>query len=164
MSDYTENHLVEQPAIQLMQHELGWDVVNCFDEWSGGVSNQGRDGKREVVLVSRLRPALQRLNPDLPVEAIEGAVEEICRDRTALSLAEANREIDKLLKQGVKISFPDQEHGVQRVSFHEKPSFHGVVKPLYFVNPRPFSLHNPLISPTGEIDHFSEMACHFLPN
>ena len=79
MSTYTEDHLVEQPAVQLMQHELGWEVVNCYDEWSGGVSNQGRDGKREVVLVSRLRPALQRLNPDLPVEAIEGAVEEICR-------------------------------------------------------------------------------------
>ena len=114
-STYTEDHLVEQPAIQLMQHELGWEMVNCYDEWVGGVSNQGRDGKREVVLVVRLRPALQRLNPDLPVEAIEGAVEEICRDRTALSLAEANREIDKLLKQGVKVSFPDQEHGGQRV-------------------------------------------------
>jgi type I restriction enzyme, R subunit len=112
---YTEDHLVEQPAIQLMQHELGWEVVNCFGEWDGGTSALGRDGKREVVLVSRLRPALQRLNPDLPVEAIEGAVEEICRDRTALSLAEANREIDKLLKQGVKVWFPDQEHGGQRV-------------------------------------------------
>jgi type I restriction enzyme R subunit len=76
MASYTEDHLIEQPAIHLMQHELGWDVVNCYDEWSGGVSNQGRDGKREVVLVSRLRPALQRLNPDLPVEAIERAVEE----------------------------------------------------------------------------------------
>ena len=112
---YTEDHLVEQPAMQLMQHELGWDVSNCYGEWDGGTSALGRDGKREVVLVSRLRPALQRLNPDLPVEAIEGAVEEICRDRTALSLAEANREIDKLLKQGVKVSFPDQEHGGQRV-------------------------------------------------
>ena len=115
MSTYSEDHLVEQPAIQLMQHELGWEVVNRYDEWSGGVSNQGRDGKREVVLNSRLRPALQRLNPDLPGEAIEGAVEEICRDRTALSLAEDNREIDKLLKQGAKVSFPDQEHGGQRV-------------------------------------------------
>ncbi len=115
MSGYTEDHLVEQPALQLMQHELGWEVVNCYDEWSGGVSYLGRDGKREVVLVTRLRPALQRLNLELPVEAIEGAVEEICRDRTALSLAEANREIDKLLKQGVKVSFPDQEHGGQRM-------------------------------------------------
>ena len=115
MSGYTEDHLVEQPALQLMQHELGWDVVNCYGEWDGGASYLGRDGKREVVLVSRLKPALRRLNPDLPVEAIEGAVEGICRDRTALSLAEANREIDKLLKQGVKVSFPDQEHGGQRV-------------------------------------------------
>ena len=65
MSGFTEDHLVEQPAIQLMQHELGWDV---------GVSRQGRDGKREVVLTGRLKPALRRLNPDLPVEAIEGAV------------------------------------------------------------------------------------------
>ncbi len=93
MSTYTADHLVEQPAIQLMQHALGWDVVNFYDEWNGGVSNQGRDGKREVVLVSRLRPVLQRLNPDLPVEAIEGAVEEICRDRTTLSLAEAHQSI-----------------------------------------------------------------------
>ncbi|MEY4245727.1 MAG: hypothetical protein RLZZ245_3312, partial [Verrucomicrobiota bacterium] len=35
--------------IQLMQHELGWEVVSCYDEWSGGVSNQARDGKREGV-------------------------------------------------------------------------------------------------------------------
>ena len=55
------------------------------------------------MLSGRLKPALRRLNPDIPEEAIEGAVEEIFRDRTALSLAEANREIDKLLKQGVKI-------------------------------------------------------------
>ena len=34
---------------------------------------------------------------------------------TALSLAEANREIDTLLRQGVKVSFPDHEHGGQRV-------------------------------------------------
>jgi hypothetical protein len=90
MSTYTEDHLVEQPAIQLMQPELGLDVVNCYDEWSGGVSNQGREGKREGGNIehrtpnierrsqekTRTKPALQRLNPDLPVEAIEGAVEE----------------------------------------------------------------------------------------
>jgi hypothetical protein len=114
---YTEDHLIEQPAIQLMRHELGWEVANCHGEWNGGVSNQGRDGKREVVLVSRLRPALQRLNPDLPAGAIEGAVGEngilnfecwILNGRgrlpaeprlnlsfPALSLAEENREIEQ---------------------------------------------------------------------
>lgn len=76
MSSYTEDHLVEQPAIQLMQHDLGWDVMNCFGEWVGGVSDLGREVKREVVLGGRLKPALLALNPDLPVEAIEGALEE----------------------------------------------------------------------------------------
>jgi type I restriction enzyme R subunit len=115
MSAYTEDHLIEQPAIQLMEHELGWDSMNAYDEWASGVSALGREAKREVVLTGRLKPALQRLNPDLPVEAIEGAVEEICRDRSALSLVEANREIDKLLRGGVKVSFPDRERGGQRV-------------------------------------------------
>ena len=113
-NSYTEDYLVEQPAIQLMQRELGWDVVNCYDEWNRGISSQGRDGKREVVLVSRLRPALQRLNPDLPVEAIEGAVEElgilnvgflilngrgrrqaVPRLKPALRKVEASREIER---------------------------------------------------------------------
>ena len=44
MSGYTEDNLVEQPAIQLMRDELGWAVVNCWDEWRGGVSDLGRDG------------------------------------------------------------------------------------------------------------------------
>jgi type I restriction enzyme R subunit len=125
MSAYTEDHLVEQPAIQLMQHELGWDVMNCFGEWTllrqgsegqaGGVSDLGREGKREVVLTGRLKAALLSLNPDLPEEAIDGAVEELSRDRTALSLVEANREIAKLLKGGVTVKFPDKENGGQRV-------------------------------------------------
>ena len=125
MPAYTEDHLVEQPAIQLMQHELGWDVLNCFGEWAnlrqgsggqiGGVSDLGREGKREVVLTGRLKAALLSLNPDLPEEAIDGAVEELSRDRTALSLVEANREIDKLLKGGVTVKFPDKENGGQRV-------------------------------------------------
>jgi hypothetical protein len=48
ISGYTEDHLAEQPAIQLMQDELGWEVLNCFGEWDGGVSNLGRDGIREM--------------------------------------------------------------------------------------------------------------------
>lgn len=71
----TEDHLVERPAIQFICNELGWDLVNCHGEWDGRPSKLGRDGKREVILTGRLKPALRRLNPDLPVESIEGAVE-----------------------------------------------------------------------------------------
>jgi type I restriction enzyme R subunit len=121
---YTEDHLIEQLAIQLMEHELGWDSVNAYDEWSllrqgsegqaGQVSQLGREAKREVVLTGRLKPALQSLNPELPAEALDAAVEELTRDRSALSLVEANREIDKLLRGGVKVKIPDRERGGQR--------------------------------------------------
>ncbi|BCX49783.1 hsd R type ideoxyribonuclease, type irestrication, R subunit [Haloferula helveola] len=114
MSGYTEDHLIEQPAIQLMEHELGWDSVNAYDEWSSGASSLGREAKREVVLTGRLKPALESLNPELPAEALDAAVEELTRDRSALSLVEANREIDKLLRGGVKVKIPDRERGGQR--------------------------------------------------
>ena len=115
MSAYTEDHLVEQPAIQLMQHELGWDVMNCFGDPS----------------TLKLPPSLKLWRtsrrtgweiPDLPEDhssprlrmagAIDGAVEEmgILNDGfwvlngrearqavpglcTKLSLVEANREM-----------------------------------------------------------------------
>jgi hypothetical protein len=116
MSGYTEDHLIEQPAMQLMEHELGWDSVNAWDEWSTGVSNLGRETRREVVLVSRLTPVLRTLNAELPAEALDAAVEELTRDRSALSLVEANREIDKLLRGGVKVTIPDRERGGQRAA------------------------------------------------
>ena len=45
---YTEDHLVEQPAIALLVDDLGWAHENCFDEWSTGSSTLGREGKRDV--------------------------------------------------------------------------------------------------------------------
>jgi type I restriction enzyme R subunit len=100
---YTEDHLVEQPAIALLRDELRWDYLNAYAEWASGSSALGREAKRDVVLVERLRPALEKLNPQLPAEALDAAVEELTRDRSALSLVEANREIYRLLRNGIKV-------------------------------------------------------------
>ena len=45
-----------------------------------------RKTKGEVVLVSRLRAALERLNAALPPDAITAAVDELTRDRSAMGL------------------------------------------------------------------------------
>lgn len=63
----------------------------------------------EVILIHRLRADLVRLNPDLPSEAIELAIEELTRDRSVMSQANANREVYSLLKNGVKVSFRGKE-------------------------------------------------------
>ena len=79
---YTEDQLVEQPAIGLFA-EPGWQTVSALEETFGATGTLRRETKGEVVLVSRLRAALERLNPALPPEAITAAVDELTRDRSA---------------------------------------------------------------------------------
>ena len=74
---YTEDQLVEQPTIGLFA-ELGWQVAGPPP--NAGVAGEpadagllGRETKGEVVLVGRLRAALEKLNPTLPPEAIAAA-------------------------------------------------------------------------------------------
>jgi len=89
---YSEDTLVEQPAIELF-HSLGWKTENCYRETFGPHGSLGRETAAEVVLLSRLRPALEKLNPDLSPEAIDAAIEVLRLDRSAMSLVEANRQI-----------------------------------------------------------------------
>ena len=110
---YTEDQLVEQPAIGLFA-ELGWTTVLALDETFGVTGTLQRETKGDVVLVSRLRAVLERLNPVLPPEAITSAMDELTRDRSAMLLEAANREVYLLLKEGIKVSVPDRERGGQK--------------------------------------------------
>ncbi|MFY9974493.1 MAG: type I restriction endonuclease, partial [Chromatiaceae bacterium] len=105
---YTEDALVEQPAIELLE-ELGWEPFNAYQEFDHGASTLGRETKAEVILKVRLRQALLNLNPEAPPEAIHGAIEDLCRDRSRMSAVAANRELYHLLKNGVRVSVPDPE-------------------------------------------------------
>ncbi len=107
---YSEDALVEQPAIKLFA-ELGWETVNLHGEWSGTVSSEGRQTQHEVVLVPRLRAALEKLNPGLPGEALEKAIEALTRDRATLLAVNANLEVYRLLKDGVKVEMADDNGG-----------------------------------------------------
>lgn len=107
--DYSEDTLVEQPAIALFE-SLGWETGNLYAEWTGSSSSEGRQTQQDVVLEGRLRAALSKLNPDLPSNAINLVVEELARDRSKLLPVNANQEVYRLLKDGVPVSVTD-EHG-----------------------------------------------------
>ena len=109
----TEDQLVEQPAIQLFA-TLGWETASALDEVMGPTGTLGRETTAEVVLVPRLRAALERLNPAAPPEAIALAIESLTRNRATMSLVAANREVYDLLKTGIPVSIPDREHGGQK--------------------------------------------------
>jgi type I restriction enzyme, R subunit len=110
---YSEDQLVEQPAIQLFA-EMGWQTVSALEEVFGVGGTLGRETKGEAVLVPRLRTALERLNPSLPPEAISGAIDQLVRDRSVMSLAAANRDVYGFLKDGIPVSVPDTKGGGQK--------------------------------------------------
>jgi type I restriction enzyme R subunit len=103
MNEYNELSLIEQPAIEIFEG-LGYEHLNCYHETFGTSGTLGRENTGEVVLVQRLKSALARLNPDIPSEAILLAIEELTRDRHILNPANANREVYKLIRNGVKVS------------------------------------------------------------
>ena len=61
------------------------------------------------MLRQRLRAVLEILNPTLPAEAIRLAIEELTRGRSTMSATAPNREIYRLLKDGVKVTFKGGE-------------------------------------------------------
>lgn len=114
--DYSEDTLVEQPAIALFEF-LGWETGNLYAEWTGSSSSEGRQTQQDVVLEGRLRAALSKLNPDLPNEAIDLVVEELARDRSKLLPVNANQEVYRLLKDGVPVSVADEQgHNTLKVA------------------------------------------------
>ena len=105
---YSEDALVEQPAIALFE-SLGWKTINAYGEFDHGTSILGRETKAEVILKSHLRLALLRLNPDVAVESIHLAIEELARDRSRMAPVAANREIYLLLKSGIRVPIADPD-------------------------------------------------------
>ena len=87
---YTEDRLVEQPAIELFA-DLGWATVSASEESFGSAEPSpqpsprgrgswlGRETKSEVVHIPKLRVALERMNPLLPSDAISSAINEVAR-------------------------------------------------------------------------------------
>jgi type I restriction enzyme R subunit len=108
-NDYSEDYLVEQPAIALFK-ELGWSHNNGFNEKVGpSDSTFGRGTTSEVILGTRLKEAILKLNPNIATDAIQLAIDQLSKDRSAMSLAHANHEVYGLLKNGVKVSYQNDE-------------------------------------------------------
>lgn len=99
---YTEDTLIEQPAINLFE-DMQWRTLNCYSETMGAQGLLGRETRSDVVLVRELRQALKNINPDCTVNEIDQAVDELCRDYSAMLPVAANQVCYQLLKEGVKV-------------------------------------------------------------
>ncbi|MFZ1643232.1 MAG: type I restriction enzyme endonuclease domain-containing protein [Candidatus Contendobacter sp.] len=86
---YSEDQIVEQPAIGLFAH-IGWQTVSALDETFGPGGALGRETKGEVVLAQRFKESKHK-NTDLEAlkAAIRARLEQMIRlNRTRADFAE----------------------------------------------------------------------------
>ncbi len=110
---YGEDQLVERATAALLQ-TMGWQHASLYAETLGPAGTEGRESESQVILKRRLLASLERLNPGLPPDAYAQAVEQLAQDRSRQIAVNANRDVYRLLKDGVKVGVPD-EHGGQRI-------------------------------------------------
>ena len=113
-SRYTENNLVQQTTVEYLEQQLGWESVYAHNtETFGSDGTLGRLNEQEVVLTRYLRKALEKHNPGLPDRAYENALREIVQVNTARSTLQTNFEKYVLLRNGVKVTYPDPKGGLK---------------------------------------------------
>ena len=111
MSEYSEDELVEQSAIDVFTKDLRYEHLNCYEEKFP--ETLGRETKSNVVLVNRLTAAIEKLNDNLSEDAKKEAVAQLLQDRSRLSLVKANQEVYKLIKDGVKVKTKSKKGGYE---------------------------------------------------
>ncbi len=107
--DYSEDILIQQPTAELLEQELKYDSVFAHDnEDFGPESLLGRLTDREVVLRRDVDAALRRLNPGLPDEAYQEALNQVVADDITKTLVQMNEDKYRLLRDGVTVKYRDE--------------------------------------------------------
>lgn len=109
-SCFTES-VVEDAALAWLD-ALGYTVLHGPEIAAGMVGAERSDPNyRDVVLEERLHQALVRLNPELPLEALEDAFRRLTRT-DAPSLLERNRAVHRMLVDGVTVEYRRQDGSI----------------------------------------------------
>lgn len=108
MKPITEN-IIEEGAIETLQSH-GWEYVNGKEISPEGLFCE-RESFSQIVLTDRLRNAISKLNPNIPADAQEAAVQKILRI-SSTDFLHNNEEFHRLLIEKVKI--PYQQNGYER--------------------------------------------------
>jgi type I restriction enzyme R subunit len=103
-----EDGFVERPSMAMLA-ELGWETVEAFRETFGRGGTLERDSEDQVYLAHRLKYAVEELNPGIPAEAREDAVEELMRDRSVMDPVRASKEVYDLIRDGYHATWRDKD-------------------------------------------------------
>lgn len=107
----TEDQLEQEMLTWLS--EIGYTHIYGPDIACDGISPE-RNNYQEVLLIDRLRTAINRLNPTIPIDAREAALQQVLNLNTPILLS-ANRHLHNFLVNGVPVEY--QKDGETRGDF-----------------------------------------------
>ena len=108
MKPITENH-IETFAIETLQ-SLGWQYIHGLSV-APGAEKAERESFEQIILIQRLRKAVGILNPSIPNDVLNQAVQKVLRIYSP-DLLHNNESFHSLLIEKVKI--PYQQDGFER--------------------------------------------------
>ncbi|MBI2120172.1 MAG: type I restriction endonuclease subunit R [Parcubacteria group bacterium] len=101
---------IEQWVVELLVKE-GYTYLSPDDQ------EPERPDLTEVVLVGRLRSAIEKLNPNIPEDAREDALKQVLR-LVSQPLIEGNEAFQKMLTDGVSVEIPAENGGTRGEAVH----------------------------------------------
>ncbi|OFX41941.1 MAG: DEAD/DEAH box helicase [Bacteroidetes bacterium GWA2_32_17] len=101
--------IIEKSAIEILQSQ-GWEYANGKEISPEGLYCE-RESFSQIILTNRLRKAISKINPHIPADAQETAIQKVLRIYSPV-LLHNNEEFHKLLVEKVKV--PYQQNGYER--------------------------------------------------
>jgi type I restriction enzyme, R subunit len=108
MKAITENN-IESFAIETLQ-SMGWEYVHGISI-APGAEQQERENFEQIILTDRLRKAVSIINPEIPADAREQAIQKVIRIYSP-ELLHNNETFHTLLVEKVKVAY--QQDGFER--------------------------------------------------
>lgn len=111
----SEDRLVQETIAAFLHDALGWDSVYARNQETFGPQGMlGRANERDVVLLRDLRFAVESLNPGLPPKVVDEVLQKLTHFDHARSTLQHNHAFYKWLRDGVPVSFRNDQNELKR--------------------------------------------------
>lgn len=119
MPNFISEDQIEKALVEKLRQLYPFESINCYTKDPEDLNDgSGRASKRDVILADRVREAALRLNPHIPSNVIDGALERLLDRRQAMTLLAANQEIYNLLRDGIPVEYDNAKGQKQQERVH----------------------------------------------
>ncbi len=126
MPNFISEDQIEKAAISILKNTYGYHAINCYTNDSENLSDKSnRINKQEIVFLDILKNSILKLNPAIPEQVIEEAIEKLTARRYAMSSVLANKEIYEMIRNGIQVQYENKqgrtEHSTVKIIDFTKP-------------------------------------------